>query len=263
MIQQPFRVFFTVGIPGMWFALLLWLPGNTARAYSWHGELMIGLFLLPVACGFLLYMVPRFFSSVRAGVVDVWFSLAACLCMFLAALLDLYGPYLIAKTILLAFIIYFFMRRYPAPKSKPRPIYTPFLLAAFFLGLSGSVAQVADYFQFVRGFAGADLQAQVANYGRIAFRHGFFWVLFSGLGIRLFPMLTLCVHDPKMPAWRSRLVFNPRVWQAAAWSLAGTFVLEALFEERRPVLVVRFLVTAFIAGEGWLLFKASRRRGVV
>ena len=265
LIQQPFRILFVIGILGLWFALLLWLPGNTARAYRWHGELMIGLFLLPVASGFLLYTVPRFFSSSnRASAFDVWFSLTACLGMFFAAAMDIYGVYLICKIILLVFLAFFFSRRYPA-RGNHRPIFAPFLLAGFFLGLSGSIAQLVDYNKFAQTVTDPAMQTGIAEYGRLAFRHGFFWVLFCGLGIRLFPMLTLSVHNPQMPAWRSRLVFNPRVWQVLAWLLAATFVLEALMmsDARRAIQVFRFLISTLIAGEGWLLFKAPRRRGVV
>jgi hypothetical protein len=301
LIEHPYRYFFPLAAMGLVFGVGLWSAspaGPMARAYLWHAEAMIALFLLPVGAGFLLYTLPRFFATARATPLEAWTLFLLQFSMLGIAIFGAVAPiaqaypvfaiYSLVKFASVAWLALFAARRYPG-RDKFKPIFQSFFTGGLALALSGSLAQTVAHLaahaiaatgdaRLAQSFAEnfAPWRLFLIEYHRAAFQYGFFWMLFTGMGIRLFPMLTLSTRPADAPEWQKRFAYNRKPWILVSTLLAATFVLQALLARetdgaasslQRIMLTANFglraALSVFVAWQGWLLFQRSARRGIV
>ena len=73
-LENPYRFFFPISIIGLISGLILVLYPINYNIIFWHREILITLYLMPVATGFLYTATPRFFNSFFAKEYEIFFN---------------------------------------------------------------------------------------------------------------------------------------------------------------------------------------------
>lgn len=229
-----------------------------APAVLWHPELLIAGFLLPVGTGFLVYTLPRFFSAKRGSPWELWGLFLGQMLLSVSILSANAAAVAVLKTLVLLQLAFYAIRRYP--RERLAPVFGIFVLAGITVGLVGAIAGC------VATFGSNQLPQIIVYYSgtlqRGAFYHGFFWLLFCGMGTRLFPMLTLSTRAPTDSWLKKTLAYSRTLWYLCGAALIASFVVQE--PTLRPWLLwLRALAVFFVAWQGWLLFRPPLRRGAV
>jgi uncharacterized protein involved in response to NO len=249
---SPYRMFFPVGIVGLLYALTRMILPFSGEGVYWHREAMIGLFLMPVAVGFLFTAGPKFFASFLPHAVELVGGFALFLSMFVFSLLDLRLPFHIAKITLLLLLLNFLAIRFIKRRSG-NPVFSSFVFLGPLAGLLGSIAALISLFSS---------QSIFYEWSRSLYFHGMFWILFFGVGVKFFPMITLTTRGLRdLTPYEKFVSSSHALWTAIAVILLGSFIIEGAGFVK-TAMWVRALALFFMAKEGWLLFIKSPRKGV-
>jgi hypothetical protein len=249
---SPYRLFFPIGIVGLLYALFRMILPFSGEGVYWHREAMIGLFLLPVAVGFLFTAGPKFFASFLPHEGELLGAGVLFISMFLFSLLDLRPAFHVAKTALLLLLISFLTLRFIKRRSE-NPIFSSFVFLGPLTGLAGSISALVSHYSSNPVFY---------EMSRSLYYHGMFWILFFGVGVRFFPMITFTTGGLReLTPYEKFVSSSQALWLTISVILAVTFLLEGAGYVKTSMWIRAFILL-FMAKEGWLLFLKSPRRGV-
>lgn len=251
--QNPYRIFFPIGIFGILYGMTrMLLPFSPDNVY-WHREAMIGLFLVPISVGFLFTAGPRFFASYPAKNMEVGFMFSSFLFVIVMSLFNLRLLYSVGMVVLLFQLVLFVSRRYFSRRSG-NPIFASFIFLGPTSGFLGNVAGLISF--FTPDPVWGELHKSL-------YLHGMFWILFFGVGVKFFPMLTLSTRSlTKEPSKYVQIVSKShQLWGVVGLLLLVSFVVEGLGFVQ-PAMWARAFIVLFMAREGWMLFHHSPRKGV-
>ena len=82
--HNPYRLFFSFSLAGVISGLLLFIFSYSGFSIFWHRELMITLFLLSAATGFIFTAAPRFLVATPAKDFEIWIAAGLYLFLFLS-----------------------------------------------------------------------------------------------------------------------------------------------------------------------------------
>ncbi len=252
MRVSPYRLFFPIGIIGLLYGLTRMILPFSGEGVYWHREAMIGLFLLPVAVGFMFTAGPKFFASFLPHTVELVLAALLFTAMFIFSLLDLRLFYHMTKLAVLAVLLTFLTVRFIRRRSG-NPVFSSFLFLGPLSGLLGSVAALLSF---------NSSQPIFYEWQRSLYFHGMFWILFFGVGVKFFPMITLTTRGLRdLTSYEKFVSSSHALWTTIGIVLLASFVAEGAGYVR-SAMWVRALALLFMAKEGWLLFYKSPRKGV-
>ncbi len=252
--ERPWRIFFPPAALGGMFGLLLWPLAPLPYAMRWHPDVMIALFLTPLATGFLLHAGPRFLAAAHANAIERIGAFVLLAIQWTCLVLNNHDYFLVCAALSLGFLLVFLLRRMNRENWRRLP-FPSFLVAGLSMGFVGLALRLAAPLLPDSG--------AVEHVGRFAYLHGYFWTIFVGLSVRLAPMMRF--PRPEKRRWLARiqeLAQHPWHWPLAALILALTF-LDRGGPEQQGLFLVRTLITLWIAFVGWRLFQGGERRGVI
>lgn len=249
--EHSYRLFFPIALLGLIHGMVrMVLPLSPENIY-WHREVVIGLFLLPAAFGFLFTAGPRFFASRSATNLEAACGAFTVVLMWMAALVGWAGVFVFLKGLLISQLLVFVGVRFFTRKSGI-PVFTPFLFVGLLSGLAGVAAQ---------GISLYDSLPLWLELSRSLYFHGMFSILFFGVGTKFFPVVTGTVRNRNLSKHERFVISSHGLWTTMALLLFTTFLVEGMGWVR-PAMLVRAAVVLFVAREGWLLFHRAPRRGV-
>ncbi len=253
--NNPYRLFFSFSLAGVISGLLLFVFSYSGVSIFWHRELMITLFLLPAATGFIFTAAPRFLVSTPTRVFEIWITGAIYLLLFVCFIFQWTFLFLTLKWLVLIWVAVFFCRRWWRRKTK-NPYWPPFILVSFFSGILGVTTQLADIFFSLDPFW--------LRIGNSLYFDAMFWILLFGIGIKFFPMLTGAA-PPVYQHGKSSLLTKGQYESNALWfSIAilclAIFIIQFVISDTIG-LWMRAILVSFIAYEGWGLLEKPMRKG--
>lgn len=231
-----------------------------AYALIWHREWMIGLFLLPIMIGFLFTAGPRFYASFPVTWIELLLALLSLMGMIATAALGHELGFVISKLFAILVLLTFLLVRI-AKRTSGFPIFSPFILGSFALGILGSVAHLLLALQ-VHASIQIDFIApdQLVQLRSSCYYIGMFQVLIYGAGTRFFPMMTIVARPGGTPY--GKLIGSSKLlWFGVALIFSLTFIAEGL-GFISSALWTRAVVVTFIGVEGWLVFRKFEAKGV-
>lgn len=253
-LENPYRFFFPFAFLGLLLGLgVIFLPLNQNTIF-WHREILITLFLLPIATGFLYTAVPRFFNSYYAKNREVFFTLFLLILLFIFVITQKNNYYIFIKFFYILQINIFVIERFWNKKSGS-PLFTPFIFISLFSGLFGTIFQILYFFYSVPIFYLLFFNL---------YYYATFMILLFGVGIKFFPMLTLTIpfsDERKYQILSKKLYSSVKFWYLFSFIFLFTFVLEA-FQFIKIALWIRAFLILFLAYEGWYLFFPAQRKGI-
>lgn len=255
--DHPYRLFFPFSLAGLLSGLLPLYFSYSSETLFWHKELMLTLFLLPAATGFLFTAAPRFLGCKKAGFSEFLLMLLSFFLLILCFLFRLELAFEFLKTAVQLQLTLFFFSRWRRSVTKNQH-WPPFILTGLAAGSAGSILQLV--FTFL-----PPPQPEWVTLANRLYYEAQFWILLSGIGVRFFPMIT----QSSPPAFRpgaitllsARLHESAYIWYAAAVLLLLSFVLES-FGFTGTGLWLRVFVMLFIGYEGWSLLEKPKRQGI-
>lgn len=181
--EDPFRLFFPLGILFALFGTLLWVEllfHQNIYPLVLHRHLMTTGFLLSFVTGFLMTAIPRFTQSEQASVFEVGLTF---ICLLLASLLTLFhleSLHHFFATLTLASLIFFAFKRFQKRKKNPPPSF-------LFVGLGLILWLLALLILFSHSIGWKN---EVALWHATQFyTHGALLSLVLGVGGRLIPAI--------------------------------------------------------------------------
>jgi len=250
--NEPFRVFFPLGIIAATLGVLLW-PAFYAGWISFypvfaHPRMMIQGFLACFVIGFLGTAGPRILSAPRIKPLELLLLLSGVIsCIFF----QLRGDWQTGDSIFLGTIILLLggllTRALFLRKDLPPP---PLLLAVF--GLLSAIAGIVIIKLIMK--VGGD--ASVMRFANLLLYQGFLLLPVMGIGTFFFPRL-LGVDAKKAPPGRSRWIFTG----AFALAILATFVVESWLSAQTGLALRAVLCCAFMLREVHWLKKAEKIPG--
>ena len=250
--HNPYRLFFSFSLAGVISGLSLFIFSYSGVSIFWHRELMITLFLMPAATGFLFTASPRFLVTAPAKDHEIWIAAFLYTSLFVCFFFQLDLWFIGLKWILIGWVALFFGRRWWPRKTK-NPYWPPFILASFLAGFIGVSIQLIERF--------ISVDASLSLLGHSLYFDAMFWILLFGIGIKFFPMLTGAAA-PVYHAKRRSLLTKDQyesntLWFSVAFLGLMSFVLPAIG------LWMRALLILFMAYEGWGIFEKPLRKGFI
>ncbi|MFN3603274.1 MAG: NnrS family protein [Leptonema sp. (in: bacteria)] len=254
-LENPYRFFFPFAFLGLLLGLgVIFFPVVDNEVIYWHREILITLFLLPIANGFLYTAVPRFFNSYFAKTKEIFLSLFWLVFLFLLVIIKNKTLYSGIKFVYITQIALFVIERYTKRKSG-NPLFTPFIFVSLFSGFMGSLLQWVFFY-----YPNPILYSIAFS----LYYHAFFWILLFGVGTKFFPMLTLTVplsEDRKYQILNKKIYSSLSFWYGFSLVLLFTFLMEAL-EWIALGLWIRAFLVLFLSHEAWYLYFPSQRKGM-
>jgi uncharacterized protein involved in response to NO len=253
--HSPYRYFFAFSIIGMLAGLAQFLFHYSGYGISWHREIMITLFLLPAAAGFLYTASPRFLNAKPTGKKDIILLCVLFTALIMAYALSAINFFLLLKLITLTVIAVFFVSRW-LRRGANNPYWPPFILVSLATGWFAACIQAIS--QWV------SVPVLLLQIGNRLYYEGMFWILLFGIGLKFFPMLTGAVspvYKNKHRSLISKSVFEHAItWFIVAILGLISFILPEL---AMPALglTLRAIVLLFMAYQGWALFEKPLRKG--
>ncbi len=252
-LENPYRIFFPIGLLGAFGGLILVsFPINSERIF-WHKEVMITLFLFPVATGFLFTALPRFLNSKFTTLNEIIYFSFLYICLFIFFLQNNLDYFIFFKNILSLSLFLFILYRYIFRKANP-PIFFSFILIFSLISIFSGVLQIFIHFYD---------KIQLLNLYSSIYYRGAFWILLFGVGVKFFPMLTLSV--PLSPV-RKYNILNPQIYNSKFfwWIISILFALSFVIEGLGYHFIADFIKSIFIAffcHEAFYLFFPAQRKG--
>ncbi|MFT5367017.1 MAG: hypothetical protein ACI8V2_001975 [Candidatus Latescibacterota bacterium] len=216
LLEEPFRIFFPIGVLGGFVGAFLWLAPdmNLALPYGglYHGLLQIQGFVMAFAVGFLMTVLPRFMETDGSKVWEIGLSVVFLVGSMVALFL---GDLEVAEFGFLALLIHlliFALRRFVVRKDNPP---AAFVLVGF--GLLCGVAGVGLLLYPPPGFN---------RLGQNLLEQGMFLAFVMAVGSYLGPRLLYGVKG--FPETEGP-VFRKQLWMYTAVGILFllSFVLEA------------------------------------
>jgi hypothetical protein len=252
--ENPYRFFFPLSIFGLILGLILVLMPINNQIIFWHREILITLYLMPVATGFLYTATPRFFNSYFAKSWEIILTFFWIILLFVFYFYNNINGFLIIKFIYIFQVFLFVLMRFIKRKSG-NPLFAPFIFVSLICGIVGSLFEILFYkFQFT----------SLYNFYYVLYYYAMFWILLFGVGTKFFPMLTLTTplsEERKYNILSKRLYNSNIFWFIFAVLFLLTFILEAL-NYLQTALWLRALLVLFISHEAWYLYFPAQRKGV-
>jgi hypothetical protein len=253
-LENPYRFFFPISIIGLISGLILVLYPINYNIIFWHREILITLYLMPVATGFLYTATPRFFNSFFAKGYEIFLTILWILLLFVFYFLGNLKLYVIVKFIYLLQVFSFVLLRFLKRKSG-NPLFAPFIFISLIAGLMGGLAQV---------FAVFFNRSEFFLYYHVLYLYAMFWILLFGVGTKFFPMLTLTtpLSDNRKYQILSKKVYNSHLfWYIFSILFLVTFIFEAT---RYQILFlwIRAILVLFLSYEAWYLYFPAQRKGI-
>lgn len=256
-LQQDaaYRYFFPFSIAGAILGLGQFLFRYDGAGIIWHREIMITLFLLPAAAGFLYTASPRFLKSKPAGRIETMAVMLAFILLFVAYFTNNIAAFHLAKLITILLLFAFFMFRW-WNRGADNPYWPPFIIISLVTGIFAASIHFCGTFIQVTG--AWPLLADHLYYDAM------FWILLFGIGLKFFPMLTGAVA-PVYRKGRFSLISKDRYEGQAVWFLIALLaLLSFILQDFLPPafgLLLRALLILFMSYQGWALFEAPQRKG--
>lgn len=252
-LENPYRFFFPFAFFGVLLGLgIIFFPLGQNIIF-WHREILITLFLFPIANGFLYTAVPRFFNSYYAKNREIFFTLFLLILLFVFAILKKTNYYIFIKFFYILQITIFIIERFWNKKSAT-PLFTPFIFVSLFSAILGTIFQILYLFYPVSIF-------YLLFYN--LYYYATFMILLFGVGIKFFPMLTLTTplsEERKYQILSKKLYSSIKFWYFFSFLFLFTFLLE--FHFIKIALWIRAFLVLFLAYEGWYIFFPSQRKGI-
>lgn len=242
-----YRLFFLTGIAGAVYGVLLWANGFSPVAQKWHPEVMITLFLLSFATGFLLSAIPAMFDSFQVTRTEVVAALALYSGLWGAVFIDNMSLFVQFKLMFIALITLIVLVRAFARRGH-LPMFIPFVILGLVMGLLSVIIQNAS-------LHGAGMQHAVID-SRQMFYHGMFFMLFAGIGIRFFPVIFQ--SRIRSGSIKQKIAYSRIFWVIIALALSVTYI-PSLFKSSEVLLWARVFIAIFIAFFGWNLTSKYKR----
>lgn len=264
LTDEPYRLFFPIGILfGIW-GVFLWLPFTTGYSDMYpvavHPIIMMGGFLSAFAFGFLMTAIPRFTQTFAPSKLELLMVALPLLSIPLIATVAASEFSLFAIALSLLGLIKFSASRFLKSTNKKPPsfVFIGLGLASALVGvtlLMTEIELIAKLFRYI--------DPRLQTLGRLLFFQGFMFSLVLGVGSKLIPVLT--GHTPMPLEFAPRKTqlsrrFNPFILLGAAFIF--TFVLEVMLFTALGQLA-RALIAAYIAVRYWLILKLPPSRSKV
>lgn len=255
--NEPFRIFFPLGVLFAWIGVGHWLTYamGVTGTYScrFHGLVQMQAFMMAFATGFLLTAVPRRTQTPAVTRTEMAALATALVVSTVGAIADRWVISEIAYAGLFVLLGQFALRRFIGRAAGRRPP------AAFVM------VPIAA----LQGFAGAVLIAAAEFYGvpvwtsslgRLMVEQGVFLCLTIGIGGLILPIMGGALPPPDLGS-------SPReAWKALAYACAGATIFASLvleqagFERGGPIL--RAMVVALGLGFGGGAWRAPGKTGL-
>lgn len=253
--NNSYRLFFSFSLAGIISGLGLFIFSYSGLSIYWHRELMISLFLLPAATGFIFTAAPKFLLNTPAKQFEIWIAAILYTSLFGCFFIQHAFGFVLIKVIAIIWILFFFVSRWWGRKTK-NPFWPPFILISLVAGLTGSLIQLVAQLKI--------LHSLVQFIGTQLYFDAMFWILLFGIGIKFFPMLTGAAA-PAVQVHRKSILtpkaYNSQVlWFAIAIIGVASFLIQTLVHTSLG-LWIRAILILFIAYEGWGLFEKPLRKG--
>ncbi len=255
--DEPFRLFFPLGVLFAWIGVGHWLMYTTGVSSTYsckiHGLIQMQAFMMAFAAGFLLTAVPRRTQTPPVSAVEM-FTLAAALIITTAgALSEQWLVSEIAYAGVFVLLAQFAMRRFigRAAGRRPPAAFVMVPIAALH-GIVGAVLVAAAEFQ--------DVPPGTAHLGMLFIEQGVFLCLAIGIGGLILPLMSGTAPPPDLGS-------SPREsWKAAGYATAGASIFLSLLLEQigfvRVGPVLRAIVVAIGLGLGGSAWQLPGKTGV-
>lgn len=253
-LENPYRFFFPFSFLGLFYGLTLVILPLSSDIIFWHKEVLITLYLLPVATGFLYTATPRFFNSYFAKEHEIFLTIIWIILLFIFALFQNIKFFILTKFVYILQIFIFVMLRFFYKKSG-NPLFSPFIFVSLMSGLFGVLLQILYVFFNLTIFY---------RYYYVLYYYAMFWILLFGIGTKFFPMLTLTVPLSETRKYQilPKNLYNSHIfWTLYSLLFLFTFILEATDYIKTGLWIRAFLVL-FLSHEAWYLYFSSQRKGI-
>ena len=215
LLEEPFRIFFPIGVLGGFFGALLWLAPymDLALPYGglYHGLLQIQGFVMAFAVGFLMTVLPRFMETDGSNGWEIGLSVVLLIGSMVALFLEALEVAEFGFLALLIHLLIFALRRFVVRQDNPP---AAFVLVGF--GLLCGVAGVGLLLYPLPGFD---------RLGQNLLEQGMFLAFVMAVGSYLGPRLLYGIRG--FPETEGPL-FRKKLWMYTAGGtlLLLSFVLE-------------------------------------
>jgi hypothetical protein len=253
--HSPYRYFFPFSIAGIILGLGQFLFQYSGHGIVWHRELMITLFLLPAAAGFIYTAAPRFLNAMPTRAWEVRLLMILFTFLFATYFLDSMTWFLVGKWCAITTVFVFFVFRWWNRRAN-NPYWPPFIYTSLFTGWTASGIQCFAVW--------TSLPAWLTTLAGHLYYDAMFWILLFGIGLKFFPMLTGAVppvyRNERFSLISKKAFESPTLWFVVAFLALGSFILQDLFS---PIsgLTLRALLLLFMAYHGWALLEKAQRGG--
>ncbi len=255
--NEPFRVFFPLGILFAWIGVGHWLTYATGvtSTYSceFHGLVQMQAFMMTFAVGFLLTAVPRRTQTSMVTRAEMAALVAALLATTIGAIADLWVLSEIAYGALFVLLGQFAIRRFLGRAAGRRPPAAFVLVPiAALQGLGGAILLALAVFQGMPGWT--------SSLGRLMVEQGVFLCLAVGIGGLILPLMGGSPPPPDLGS-------SPReTWKALAYGAAGIAIFASLLLEQAGFVsggpLLRAIVVAIGLGFGGGAWRPPGKTGV-
>ncbi|MBP7843174.1 MAG: NnrS family protein [Proteobacteria bacterium] len=239
-LQNPYKPFFFVGTMSSMIGVLLWITYATIDGHPYpgrlHAHLMMGVFLMSFALGFLMTALPKLTQSFYTTQYEFIFSSLILGWLTTVAMLDsTEESFFIGIILLVLFLIYFASRRLKLGNFQ-FPNFFPLLFWGLFSALGGSLLFFTEKYR---------------SAGEALFYQNFMLCLVLGIGTFLVPKV-LAISTPS------------KIYSKLSYTVIG-FILTAslfLYEVTGHTIYsyVRAALTTFIILFSWKIFTKAESK---
>lgn len=236
-LQNPYKPFFFVGTAASLIGVLLWVSYPLIEGHPYpgrlHAHLMMGVFLMSFALGFLMTALPRLTQSFYTTQYEFIFSSLLLGWLSTVAMFDsTEESFFIGIILLIIFLIYFAARRIRLQEMQ-FPNFFPLLFWGLFSALAGSLLFFTEEFRAA---------------GQALFYQNFMLCLVLGIGTFLVPRVLGISNAPK-------------ILSKAAYFIIGLFLTISVFLSEQYgwqyFNFVRAILASYIVLYTWKLFSKS------
>jgi uncharacterized protein involved in response to NO len=253
--HSPYRYFFVISFIGLLIGLAQFLFTYNGYGIAWHREIMITLFLLPAAAGFLYTASPRFLNTNPAEKKDIVILFLLFTTLFVAYTYNSLRVFHLLRLATITVIAFFFVLRW-LKRGVENPFWPPFILVSLGTGWMASSIQCLGHFLILPVF--------LSNLASHLYYEAMFWILLFGIGLKFFPMLTGAispVYKNNRFSMLSREAFeDKKTWFTFALLALASFIITELVKPEWG-LSLRAILLFFMAYHGWALFEKPQRKG--
>lgn len=252
---EPYRFFFPISIFGAMAGVSLWIlawimqkqwVSLSANPYPvmHHINIMTALFLLPVAKGFVFTAIPRFTGT--NFVTNIELTIFSFLQFFTLTFVFFYEDSFLfysLQSLDFGILFLFLVHRFRISKVKLSG-YLYFLTGGFFLGLLGSLFQLASIF-IERAF--------FFQYGKDFIFYGMIPCIIFGTGTRMIPMIVNTENPAAKMEWMKKAE-SQNIGKSFLILLILSFLLEMILAQFvNPFVSILFKGIRFIICTIWMV----------